>query len=59
MIMRPLKYSMDNIEYSMIESRLIWSIWKMSDMLEIVLYSAIALVAGLFVAQFINEKFRK
>ncbi len=31
----------------------------MSDMLEIVLYSAIALVAGLFVAQFINEKFRK
>ncbi len=59
MIMRPLKYSMNNIEYSMIESRLIWSIRKMSDMLEIVLYSAIALVAGLFVAQFINEKFRK
>lgn len=57
--MRPLKYSMNNIEYSMIESRLIWSIRKMSDMLEIVLYSAIALVAGLFVAQFINEKFRK
>lgn len=31
----------------------------MSNMLEIALYSAIALVAGLLVAQFINEKFRK
>ena len=34
-------------------------IYQMTDWIEITIYSVIALVAGLIVAQIINEKLRK